>query len=84
MKREEDVTGAALRELRQSQGKFLKDFWGEVYVGKSAGSYYETGGREIPPHTRRLCYLHFVCGLNIHMKNPKKAAKLLEQHGLNN
>lgn len=82
--KEVDVTGPALRELRLQQDKSQGQFWGEVGVKTSTGAYYETSRSPMPDHLRRICYLHFVCGLNINMKNPKKAAALLKKHGLNN
>lgn len=82
--KEEDVTGPALRELRIQQGKSQEKFWGEVRVKTSTGAYYETSRSPMPDLLRRVCYLHFVCGLNINMKNPAMAAALLNDEGLNN
>lgn len=79
MEKEEDVTGPALCQLRARQGKSLKDFWGEVLVKPSTGAYYEIERSPLPDPVRRLCYLHFVCGLNINMADPKRAAELLDQ-----
>ena len=83
MRKLEDVTGESLRELREKQGKTQTEFWGQIFVKKSAGAYYEAGRSPMPDLVKQACYLHFVCGINLRMKNPKKAAKLLEQHSLN-
>jgi hypothetical protein len=65
MEKESDVTGPAMWALRMKQGKNLVDFWGEVAVKKSAGSLYERELRPLPETVRRLCYLHFVCGITV-------------------
>ncbi len=79
MNKENDVTGPALRELRIQQDKSQEKFWGEVLVKGSTGAYYESERSPMPDLVRRVCYLHFVCGLNINMQNPEKAALLLTQ-----
>ena len=83
MKKFSDVTGAGLRELREKMGLTQTEFWGSVFVKKSAGAYYENGRSPLPDLVKLACYLHFVCGINLRMKNPKKAAKLLKESGLN-
>lgn len=77
--KEEDVTGPAMRELRIQQGKSQEKFWGEVLVKPSTGAYYEASRSPMPALVRRVCYLHFICGLNINMQDPERAAHLLAQ-----
>ena len=79
MRREEDVTGPALRELRKQMGQSQEKFWGEVRVKGATGASYEAGRNPIPDIVRRVCYMHFVCGLNINMQEPERAARLLAQ-----
>ena len=83
MRKLEDVTGESLRELREKQGQTQTEFWGKIFVKKSAGAYYEAGRSPMPDLVKQACYLQFACGINLRMKNPKKAAKLLKESGLN-
>lgn len=79
MNNEHEVTGYELKKLRLERGQSIQDFWGEVRRSKTAGSQYESGERGMDELLRRVCYLHFVCDLNINMENPAKAAKILAQ-----
>ena len=83
MKKLDDVTGENLRALREKLGLSQTEFWGRIFVKKSAGAYYENGRSPMPDLVKQACYLQFVCGINLRMKNPKKAAKLLKESGLN-
>lgn len=79
MNNEYEVTGGGLKMLRLARKQSLQSFWGEIHRSSTAGIQYESGKREMDALIKRVCYLHFVCGLNINMENPAKAAKILAQ-----
>lgn len=63
VKAETELTGAKVRELRQSLGLCQRVFWGAVCSSKGQGSGYELERRDMPPYLRRLVFLHYIVGL---------------------
>jgi len=70
-----DVTGVAMRDLRNKLGIGQTAFWRTVGVKQSAGSKYEAGGF-IPEPIRRLLFIRYVAGIDLDPFTPDGAAGL--------
>lgn len=63
MKRPEDLTGPALKEIRQQRGMTQEEFWLPLSVTKQAGSNIEREYSKISSPVRLLAFLRYVLDL---------------------
>jgi len=73
---ENEITGAAAKELRTRAGLSQKKFWGAYDVTQAGGCRYEAGLFQIPTPVKRLIFAEHVVGLKIDASTNESAAEL--------
>lgn len=62
--RDEQITGAVARQIRQDLGRSQVVFWGAVGIKRDTGNNYERRGR-LPEPVRRLVFMKYIAGIPV-------------------